>query len=603
MSLSPLISCQSISKSFGPQTLFSDISIGFFENERLGLIGPNGSGKTTLLQILVGLEDPSSGSISRKRNLNLIYLSQEEQLDPELTVKEILFQGLPDALENWESNREIRALVKEMAFENLEQKAGTLSGGWRKRLAIAQALIHKPDLLFMDEPTNHLDLEGILWLEARLKQAGFAFVLVSHDRFFLENTTNRIVELSKRYPNGFIKVEGNYSRFLEKRKEILNEQQRHEASLSSKVRRELEWLARGPKARTTKARYRVDQAAQLQKDLSEVKGRNRQNQTAQLIFNPTDRKTKKLIETKSLGMTLGDKTLFKNLNLILSPGFCLGLLGRNGTGKSTLIHLLNGRLTPDSGSIKKADQVKVVTFGQKREQLDQDQLVKTALAPEGGDQVIYRGEAIHIVSWAKRFLFTTQQLGLPVSKLSGGEQARLLIANLMLKPADILLLDEPTNDLDLPTLEILEERLAEFPGAIVLITHDRYLLDRLSDILLSLEGNGQTTVYADIYQWQKAQQESPGPKMALKKYPQPQKKKPQTPPQKLSHEERKELNRIEIKIEKATEATEKIKAQLNDPAIQSDAERLLALSAELREGEEKVEGLFQRWEVLEALNE
>lgn len=342
MSLSPLISCQSISKSFGPQTLFSDISIGFFENERLGLIGPNGSGKTTLLQILVGLEDPSSGSISRKRNLNLIYLSQEEQLDPELTVKEILFQGLPGALENWESNREIRALVKEMAFENLEQKAGTLSGGWRKRLAIAQALIHKPDLLFMDEPTNHLDLEGILWLEARLKQAGFAFVLVSHDRFFLENTTNRIVELSKRYPNGFIKVEGNYSRFLEKRKEILNEQQRHEASLSSKVRRELEWLARGPKARTTKARYRVDQAAQLQKDLSEVKGRNRQNQTAQLIFNPTDRKTKKLIETKSLGMTLGDKTLFKNLNLILSPGFCLGLLGRNGTGKSTLIHLLNG---------------------------------------------------------------------------------------------------------------------------------------------------------------------------------------------------------------------------------------------------------------------
>jgi len=608
MSSTPLVSCQSIRKSFGTQCLFSELSLGFFEGERLGLIGPNGSGKTTLLKIFADLETASSGAVSRKRNLNLVYLSQEDRLDPERTILQTLFHAKPDRRNNWEADPELRALLAPIGFADFDQKVATLSGGWRKRLAIAQALIAAPDLLFLDEPTNHLDLEGILWLEAQLNRAAFAFVLVTHDRLFLENTTNRIIELNKRYPEGFIKVEGNYSCFLEKREAAINEGLQHEQTLSSQVRRELEWLSRGPKARTTKAKYRVDQAAVLQSDLQALKTRNDQNRSAQIQFNATDRKTKKLMEVEGLGITRNGQVIFKDLNFVLSPGHCMGLIGSNGSGKSTLIHLLNGELKPDAGFVKMAEGLKRVTFGQKREQLDQNQTLKRALCPSG-DQVTYRDQPVHVVSWAKRFLFTEPQLALPVSRLSGGEQARLLIANLMLQPADILLLDEPTNDLDIPTLEVLEESLSEFPGALVLITHDRYLLDRLSDTLLSLEGEGRTAFYADIHQWQAVRQR----KGAIKSAPEKSsslKEKPatlkngasasQTAPLKLSYEERKELSRLEGKIEKATAAVESIKAKLSDSANQSDGGRLMALSQELHTAEEKAEALYQRWEALEA---
>ncbi len=608
MSSSPLVSCQSISKSFGTQCLFSDLSLGFFEGERLGLIGPNGSGKSTLLKILAAEETPSSGSISCKRNLNLVAVSQDDQLDPQATVLDTLFYLKAEDMENWEANPQLRALISPMGFTDLEQKVETLSGGWRKRLAIAQALIAQPDLLFLDEPTNHLDLEGILWLEALLNRATFAFVLVTHDRFFLENTSNRIIELNKRYAEGFIKVEGSYSTFLEKREATINEGMKHEQALSSKVRRELEWLSRGPKARTTKAKYRVDNAAVLQEDLKTLKARNAQNRSAGIQFQSTDRKTKKLLEVKKLGIERGGLTLFQDLNFVLSPGQCLGMIGSNGSGKSTLIHLLNGELKPDTGHIKKADGLKTVTFGQKREQLDQNQSLKRALCPSG-DQVIYHDKPVHVVSWAKRFLFTEPQLALPVSRLSGGEQARLLIANLILQPADLLLLDEPTNDLDIPTLEVLEESLAEFPGALVLITHDRYLLDRLSDTLLSLEGEGHTAFYADIYQWQAGRNQKKGKKPTPKKASSSKEKLDQNPTstlsneastRKLSYEERKELSRLEGKIEKATTALATVQSKLNDPANQSDAERLMTLSQELHTAEEKVNDLYRRWEALEA---
>ncbi len=599
MSTIPLISCQNLKKSYGTHLLFSDLSLGFFSEERLGLIGPNGSGKSTLLKIMAGVEEPSSGNLSKKRDLHLIYLAQEDCLDPEKTVEEVLFENLPQDDIHWSADREIRTLVDGLAFEDLYQAVGTLSGGWRKRLSIAQALIQKPDLLLMDEPTNHLDLEGILWLESRLQSASFAFVLVSHDRVFLENTTNRIVELNRRYPEGYLRVEGNYSTFLERRDEFTNTQAQEEKTLSSQVRREVAWLQRGPKARTTKAQFRIDQAGELQKELSAVKSRNAENQMAGLGFDATDRKTKVLLETKDLGMSLGGKQLFKNLNLTLSPGFCLGLLGRNGSGKSTLTRLFTGELKPDAGSIKRAEGLKIVVFGQEREQLNQNQTLKEALSPEGGDQVLYQGRTIHIVSWAKRFLFTTQQLGLPVSRLSGGEQARLLIANLMLKPADFLLLDEPTNDLDIPTLEVLEARLAEFPGAIVLITHDRFLLDRLSDALLSLEGDGKTAFYADMNQWQQAQQSKSLEGTASKKASKSQMKHIDKHTNKLSHKERKELSRIGESIEKANDQVDAIKAQMNDPATQSKPERLLALSEQLEAAEEKVEKLYRRWEELD----
>jgi len=599
MSSQVLISCQALYKSYGTTALFSDISFGIFSDEHLGLIGPNGSGKTTLLKILAELESPNNGKVSRKRNLHLVYLAQEDRLDPTITVKETLFQSMPEVIDDWASDRNIRQTIEQMEFPNLEQKVETLSGGWRKRLAIAEALIQKPDLLFMDEPTNHLDLEGILWLEARLKRADFAFVLVSHDRTFLENTSNRILELNKTYPKGYIKVEGNYSAFLEQREAMKNAQAHLEQALSSKARREREWLQRGPKARTTKAKSRIDQAGLIEKELSDVGRRNRAYQITQIDFEASGRRTKKLIAVRSVALKLGGLSVFENLNLTLTHGTCLGILGRNGSGKSALIHLLNGELKPDSGTIKQADCLKVVTFGQTREQLDQNQRLKEALVDKRGDQVIYRGRPVHIVAWAKRFLFSKEQLALPLSRLSGGEQARVLIAKLMLKPADILLLDEPTNDLDIPTLEVLEDSLKSFPGAIVLITHDRKMLDRLSDQVLYLDGSGKTAFYADHDQWLQLQETSFSEKVKKKKQASSIKKNPEKQAKKLSYEERKELSRIEGKIEKAQHKVELLKQKYEDPDIASDSERLLALSLEMSAAEEAVEQLYQRWETLE----
>ena len=591
-----LISTHFMSKSYGAQPLFTDISLKVLENERMGLIGPNGAGKSTLLKILANMEPADSGEISRKRNTNMIYLPQEDVLYPDKTIEETLFHAIPKELEAWQVSKRRQEIISLIEIDNTNQKVKTLSGGLRKRLAIGQALFQKPDLLLMDEPTNHLDLEGILWLEKILKDAVFAFVLVSHDRFFLENTTNRIVELNRRYPDGFIKVEGNYSEFAEKREKYIHEQAKLETVLSNKVRREIEWLRRGPKARTSKARYRIDKAYHLQETLETVKGRNAHNRSVGIAFETTHRKTKKLLDAKKLRKSLGGKLLFDNLSLQLTPGRGIGVMGRNGTGKSSLIHILNGKLTPDAGSVKTADGLKIVTFDQKRELKDGSQTLRQVLSPEG-DTVIYKGRPFHVTAWAKRFLFQTEQLGMPVAGLSGGEKARVLIANFMLQPADILLLDEPTNDLDIPTLEVLEDSLEEFPGAIVLITHDRFLMERLCDLLLYLDGNGSAEYFADYDQWLQYR------KVRLSLEPkagEPSTRPPNNKPHKLAYEERKELNRIERQIEKAEVIADNLQQQLHDPEIMCDADRLAKIYAEHKEAQKKFEHLYQRWEELES---
>jgi ATP-binding cassette subfamily F protein uup len=594
MSPSLLISTHFTSKSYGADPLFTDISLQVFDNERLGLIGPNGAGKSTFLKILADIEPADSGEISRKRNIHMIYLPQDDVLVPEKTIEETLFHAIPKELEAWQVSKRRQEIMSLIGMDNTKQKVKTLSGGWRKRLAIGQALFQKPELLFMDEPTNHLDLEGILWLENLLKGAPFAFVLVSHDRFFLENTTNRIVELNQRYPEGFLKVEGNYSAFVEKREKVIHEQAKLETVLSNKVRREIEWLRRGPKARTTKARYRIGKAHQLQENLEAVKGRNAQNRSVDIAFDTTHRKTKNLLEAQDLKKTLGGKLLFGNLRMKLTPGIRIGVMGKNGTGKSTLIQILNGNLAPDVGSVKVAEGLQVLTFDQKRELSEGSQTLRQVLSPEG-DTVIYQGRSFHVTAWAKRFLFQKDQLDMPVSRLSGGEKARVLIANLMLQPADILLLDEPANDLDIPTLEVLEESLEEFPGAIVLITHDRFLMERLCDILLYLDGDGGAEYFADYDQWlQYRKDRVPATSRSGETSQSPPNKKPR----KLAYEERKELNRIEKQIEKAEGIADNLQRQLHDPGIMCDADRLAKRYAEHQEAQKKVEQLYERWEEL-----
>ncbi len=595
MAATPLIQCRSLSKSFTLHPLFAEITLGFFEGERMGLIGPNGSGKSTLLKILAGLETPDAGEMIRKRDTRLVYLPQTDELDPDKTVDQTLLEAVGTPAE---APALFRETIRQMEFERTDRRVGTLSGGWCKRLAIARALIREPDLLLMDEPTNHLDLEGILWLEALLKQAPFAFVLVSHDRTFLESVTNRTVELNRLYPEGYLRVEGNYSAFIEKREAFIRVQTQQEAVLSNKARREIEWLRRGPKARRTKAKYRIAGAHRLQEELGAVRERNAAGRSARIEFDATGRKTKKLLTTKGLALARGGRPLFSALNLTLSPGSCLGVMGRNGSGKSSLLHLLNGNLPPDAGSIERAEGVSIVFFDQKREQLDMRLTLKEALCPSG-DMVVFQGRQLHVVAWAKRFLFPPDQLPLPVSRLSGGERSRLLIARLMLKPADILLLDEPTNDIDIPTLDTLEEGLLGFQGAIVLITHDRLLLDNMSDQLLFLDGRGRAEFFADYDQWLAAQA-AEAAQATPEKTP-PRKARPS--PRKLPYPEQCELNRMPPAIEKAEAAAAAIRRRLGDPLIASDAVRLGELYAQLTEAEEKVRRLYDRWAELEALRE
>ncbi|HSA61593.1 MAG TPA: ABC-F family ATP-binding cassette domain-containing protein [Nitrospiraceae bacterium] len=596
-----LVSCESISKSFGVKPLFTDLSIALSENDHVGLVGPNGSGKSTLLKILAGLEEPDRGTRSIRRHVRLGYVPQEPSFPESQTVEKVLTQILIDnGLDPHEQGNRIARALSIGEFPQADQSVGTLSGGWKKRLAIACSLMLEPDVLLMDEPTNHLDVEGIFWLEALLKNETRAFLVVSHDRRFLESITSRMLELNRCYPNGVFEAKGRYSDFLEQREAALAAQANEHATLANKVRREVEWLRRGPKARTTKAKARIDSASQLIEALAESAAR-RESAQAGIDFTASGRKSKQLIVARRVSKVLGTRQIVTNLDLMLGPGQRLGLLGPNGSGKSTLMRLLAGTLAPDTGTVTHADKLRIVIFEQHRDSLDQAATLRRALAPAGGDAVVYQDRSVHLVSWAKRFLFRPEQLDLPVSRLSGGEQARLLIARLMLQPADVLMLDEPTNDLDIPTLDVLEESLLEFPGALVLITHDRWLLDRVSTMLLALDGTGKAEWFADFAQWEAAQERNAG---SLTAQPSPRtggNAGPRIKPARkgLSYAEQKEWDKMEASIEKAEAAVSACQTAAEDPAVTSDAEALHTRYAALEVARAAVERLYARWAELE----
>ncbi len=595
-----LLSCEAISKSYGVKPLFADLSLGISEGDHIGLIGPNGSGKSTLLKILAGVEEPDSGTRSVRRQARIGYVPQEPVFAESQTVEAALAQVLVD--EGYDPHEEGGRIAKALSlggFTRADQLVSTLSGGWKKRLAIARALMLEPDVLLLDEPTNHLDVEGILWLEGLLREEPHGFLVISHDRRFLESVTTRIWELNRSYPNGVFQANGTYSDFLEQRDLALQAQAEYQASLANRVRREVEWLRRGPKARTTKAKARIDQAGRMIEELSEIESRQGQG-SAGIDFTASGRKSKKLIEVTGLGKSLGGRPIIGRLDLLLGPGERIGLLGPNGSGKSTLLKLLAGTLKPDAGTIIRADRLRVVAFEQHRESLDQQATLRRALAPSGGDSVVYQDRSVHLVSWAKRFLFRPEQLDLPVSRLSGGEQARLLIAQLMLQPADLLILDEPTNDLDIPTLDVLEDSLLEFAGALVLVTHDRWLLDRVSTRLLALDGKGHAEWCADYAQWETAQarRTSEEKKSEISRGSDqtaaPAKRKG------LSYKERQEWEQIEAKILKAEAQVAACQAAANDPAIASSAADLQARYGALQDAQAEVERLYARWAELDA---
>ena len=599
--MATLLTCDNLSKQYGLRHLFTDISFVINDGAKIGLIGPNGAGKSTLLKIFAEEESADEGEVTLKRQLGLSYVAQQDSFAADATVESVLLEGLAsDAFDETEKQVLVDIMIGKVGYLRREQLAETLSGGWKKRLAISKALIAEPELLLLDEPTNHLDLEGILWLEGLLKSASFAFILISHDRYLLENVCSRIIEINRAYPDGFYSVDGKYSDYLLRREDFLNSQTNQQQSLNAKVRQEVAWLKRGARARTTKAKGRIEDAMQLIDELDAVKERNSQNRKVAIGFEATGRKTKRLLVARQISKNMNNISLFKKLDIILGGGIKLGILGPNGSGKTTLLRLLAGELIPDEGSIHVAEGLRIVYFQQNRDELDYSVTLRESLAP-GGDTLSYQGQSIHVAGWAKKFLFTPEQLGIKVSELSGGEQSRILIARMMLQPADILILDEPTNDLDIPSLEVLEDSLINFPGTVVLVTHDRFMLDRLCDLLLSLDGEGNAEYFAEYAQWERNRDNKnllptstvSSDKLVANKAP-----VKISGSNKLTWKEAREFASMEESIMAAEAEVERLNMLMQSPEINSDYMRVSKTMAELDSAEKTVTALYSRWEEL-----
>lgn len=593
-----LLNTQNLTKAYGAAPLFTKISFPIHEGDRVGLIGPNGSGKSTLVEILAGKRSVDEGEVAVRKGVRMSYVQQASEYAPGETVRFIIRRALKQASvpeAEWDS-REAETLGR-AGFEDFEVEAVALSGGWRKRLAIVEALVQGPDLLLLDEPTNHLDLGGILWLEKLLQSAGFSCVVISHDRYFLENVTTDVIELNRVYPDGLLRVKGNYSEFLIKKDEYLHAQAKRQEALENRVRTEIDWLRRGPKARTTKSKARIDNANELIGELSDMKTRRR-TASAEIDFSASDRKTKRLVEFEKASFAFGGKKILTDFSFVFTAGTRVGLVGPNGSGKTTMLRLLRGDLKPQAGEIRRADFLRVVYFDQNRI-LDPTVTLRKALSPDG-DSVIFQERTIHVAAWADRFLFLQEQLNQPVGRLSGGERARVLIARLMLEPADLLLLDEPTNDLDIPTLEILEESLLTFPGALVLVTHDRYMLDRVSTVVLGLSGTGEAERFADYSQWEAWQQELTGPKS--KSSPKGSSLTNATPAakKKLSYLEQREYDALEQRIADAEAEVMRLQRMLESGEVTTDGKRLQETYAAIEPAQSKVDDLYARWAELEA---
>ena len=603
-----LVSLRDVSKAFGAAPLFAGLSLGVFEGDHVGLVGPNGSGKSTLLRILAGLDEPSSGTRAARKRLRVGSVPQDPAFPEGTTVASVLASALDGlGLDEHEVEGRVAVAIGRAGFTDGVQPTRVLSGGWKKRLAIARALVGEPELLLLDEPTNHLDVEGILWLEELLPREPEAFVAVSHDRYFLEAVAGRVIELNRAFAEGLLDVKGRYSVFLETKDELLAGQAAYQESLRNRVRGELDWLSRKARARTRKAQARIDEAQRLQDELADLDSRSR-GSSVSIDFAATERKTKRLVVAEGLGKSYGARVIVRGLDLVLGPGTRLGLMGANGTGKSTLLRLLAGQEPPDEGAVEHAPGLRVVMFDQHRSRLDPAVSLKRTLAPFG-DAVVFQGRSMHVAGWARRFLFRSEQLETPVGRLSGGEQARAVLARLVLEPADLLLLDEPTNDLDIDTLEVLEESLLEFPGALVLVTHDRYLLDRVSTRILALDGRGGAVPYADYDQWeagQRAAAESPSRTKAPER-PAPGASGPPSAgvagpskPKKLGYLEQREWDEMEARILEAEGRLDACRKAAAEPGVAADHVELQRRLTALTDAQAEVDRLYARWAELEA---
>ncbi|MFN7729348.1 MAG: ABC-F family ATP-binding cassette domain-containing protein [Bdellovibrio sp.] len=603
--MSVLISAFDLSKAFGAQTLFKNLTFGLNEGQKIGLIGPNGAGKSTLLKILARVETPDRGEVSFARGLKIGYLEQDPRFKSGETIFEVLQKTMHDP-DDYVQLGFIYELISRLELDSKEagvdRPVSELSGGWMKRVALAQVLAPRPQLLLFDEPTNHLDVESIEWLEGFLsQQRDMGHLMITHDRLFLQNTCDYIFDLDPRNPKGLIQIQGTYADFLVLKEAELGAQKTLEQVRKNQLRQETYWLRRGAKARQTKQTARIERAHELADTVDELTEKNRDRkmsfEMAEEIRNP-----KKIVEAKNISQVRGDKELFKDFSFILGARARVGILGPNGCGKSTLIQTLLGEIKPATGSVMVNDKVQFALFDQKKNTLKLDKSVLYNLCPEG-DYVHVQGRPVFARSYLARFHFRNDQMELPVAKLSGGEKTRLLIAQLLLQTEPVFILDEPTNDLDIATMDTLQEALAEFPGALILVTHDRYFMDQVCNEILAFTGNGEIQKFSNLFQWEEWRKQSQGkgkgksvPAAAATKEPTaaiPEKKKAR-----LGNKEQREFDQMEALIHQSEAELAQVEAQLASSEVQANYVQLQELSKAFETQKAAIEKLYARWQEL-----
>ncbi len=584
--MAPLISLQSVSKQFGTKSLFSNLSYTISPGDRIGIIGPNGSGKSSLLKILQGEEDVDDGTISKSKDLTVCYVSQNFLLDAG--------QSAEDLIESSANPFQVRAGLDLLGLQITSEKLSQLSGGQRKKLQLALSFAEETDLLLLDEPSNHLDLNSIIELEKILDRRHQAIVMISHDRWLLETFSERIIEINPTLSDGYFYSDDSYLEFLAQKTLYLEAEQKNFESLKNKVRQEQAWLRQGAKARSTKSKHRTASAENLISLLGETKSR-RQANSLTMEFVGSGRGTKDLVEFENVSKSFGDRPILDNLSFKLQRGSRFGLMGSNGSGKSTILRLITGDLKEDRGVIKKANNLKITYFSQFSDAVDPDLPLKSVLNPDG-DAVVFQGRSIHIASWAKRFGFDPKSLHQPYGSLSGGERAKVRISTLMLEQPDVLLLDEPTNDLDISTLEVLEESLLEFTGAIILVTHDRYMLNKVCSTFIGIQEGGHFVHCSSYEQWMNANEMLVDTKSSST--PQADSKSKNAADKKsgkLTFNEQQEYNKMSRTIEEAEKKVQDLEVKI----LQFEGDELLRKCEELGHAQKKVELLYKRWEDLE----
>ncbi len=591
-----LFSTHQLEKTFASKTLFKDVSFGIEDNQKVGLVGPNGAGKSTLMKMIAGQITPDGGSITTKKGLRLGYLEQTPTFNDDETLLDAILSKV-DYNDNLGLAYEWMAKLDLLDFGE-SFVVNNLSGGWKKRVALARELVLEPELLLLDEPTNHLDVGSILWLEEFLRDANFSVLMITHDRLFLQRVVNRILDLSAQNPNYLLSIDGSYADYIDAKEELLSAQQKLEQVLKNTLRRETEWLRRGAKARQTKQKARIESAHALGDTVENLQSRNLQR-TSNIDFGKIEKAPKKQIEIIDIKKAYDGVTLFENVNLLIGPQTRLALMGENGTGKSTLIRLIMNIEAPDEGTIYHADKLQVAYFEQSRETLDPKKSLLRNIAPDA-DHVIFRGKSIHARSYLDKFLFSGHKVDLPVAKLSGGEQARLRLAQLMLKDAQVLILDEPTNDLDVETLNVLEEAIRDFPGAVIIVTHDRYFMDQVANQILAFplkaSGKKDLQMFSSYMQWEAwFEEEQILIEKNSRKAASQTKSDTKSSDKKLSFNEKFEFDNMEKDIGLLEKDLETLTLKIQNAEIISDSKKSLEIHNEMASIQKTIDEKYQRW--------